>query len=238
MAAKRPLLIPRVIGHRGAVARAPENTLAGFRKAAALGCRWVEFDVRLSADGQPVVFHDDTLERLTGGTRPIAQTSLRDLLRLRIGGEPIPTLADALSQLAQSGLGGNLEMKAEPGREDNLARAVADGIAAADIELLITSFSLPAIAAIARLVPDTPRGILTERLTPDWLTGAAGLGAAAMVCDHRHLTRDDAASVRDAGLTLLTYTVNDPARARTLWDWGVSGVITDAPDTILAALKN
>ena len=238
MATNRTPVIPRVIGHRGAAARAPENTLAGFRKAAALGCRWVEFDVRLSGDDKPVVFHDDTLERLTGGAGPVGRTALRDLLRLTTGGEPIPTLADALLQLGQSGLGGNLEMKAEPGREDDLARAVAHGIAATNVELLITSFSLPAVAAIARLAPDTPRGILTERLAPDWQTAATAFGAAAMVCDHRDLTRNDAVSVRDAGLILLSYTVNDPARARALWDWGVSGVITDAPDTILAALPN
>src|SRR6185437_14318437 len=86
MATNRPLLIPRVIGHRGAAARAPENTLAGFRRAAELGCRWVEFDVRLSADRRPMVFHDDTLERTTDGAGAVGATSLDMLLRCDAGG--------------------------------------------------------------------------------------------------------------------------------------------------------
>ena len=57
--------LPRVIGHRGACGLAPENTIASFRKAAELGVRWVEFDVHLSADGIPVVIHDDTVNRTT-----------------------------------------------------------------------------------------------------------------------------------------------------------------------------
>jgi len=238
MATNRPLLIPRVIGHRGAAARAPENTLAGFRKAAELGCRWVEFDVRLTADGYPVVFHDDTLERTTDGAGAVAQTALHDLLKLKASGEPIPTLDAALAQLMASGLGGNLEVKAEPGREEALATVIARDIGTATVELLVTSFSMPALAAFARLAPVVLRGILTERLAPDWHADALNIGADAMACDHRYLTRDSVASVRDAGLPLLTYTVNEPARARQLWGWGVSGVITDAPDTILAALPD
>ena len=81
MSISRPgLHIPKVIGHRGATLRARENTLAGFRKAAELGCTWVEFDVRLSLEGQPVVFHDDTLERTTDGIGRVGATPLGDLL--------------------------------------------------------------------------------------------------------------------------------------------------------------
>ncbi|MGH6980226.1 MAG: glycerophosphodiester phosphodiesterase family protein [Stellaceae bacterium] len=236
MATNRPLVIPRVIGHRGAAARAPENTLAGFRRAAELGCAWIEFDVRLSGDNQPIVFHDDTLERLTDGAGPVAQATLRDLMKLDAGGEPIPTLAATLAQLATSRLGANLEMKAEPGREQALAEAVARGVADAPrIDLLVTSFSMPALTAIARIAASLPRGILRERIGPDWRAAAAGIDAAAIACDHRYLTRDQAASVRDAGLPLLTYTVNDPSRAKELFGWGVSAVISDAPDAILAA---
>src|ERR1700683_1095896 len=101
MSMSRPRLhIPKVIGHRGAALRAPENTLAGFRKAAELGCTWVEFDVRLSLEDRPIIFHDDTLERTTEGTGPVGATTLVDLLSLDAGsffdfayrGERIPTL--------------------------------------------------------------------------------------------------------------------------------------------------
>lgn len=233
----RPLLIPRVIGHRGAAARAPENTLAGFRRAAELGCRWVEFDVRLSLDRQPMVFHDDTLERLTGGTGAVAAMPLAELLKLKTGGEPIPTLEETLAQLAGLGLGANLEMKADAGQENALATAVAGAIAyAALLPLLVSSFSAPAIAAFARHAPAVARGMLTEKLEPDWRAVAARLGVAAIVCDHKTLRPDEASAVRGAGLSLLTYTVNEPGRALELFAWGVDSVISDRPDAILAAM--
>src|SRR6187551_2113272 len=69
------MALPPVIGHRGAAARAPENTLAGLRRAKALGCSWVEFDVRLTGDGVPVLCHDPKLDRTTDGTGLVSARS-------------------------------------------------------------------------------------------------------------------------------------------------------------------
>src|SRR5207253_1840078 len=69
-----PLGLSRVVGHRGAALRAPENTLAGFREAARLGAGWVELDVMLTQDGVPVVIHDETLERTTSGCGRVERT--------------------------------------------------------------------------------------------------------------------------------------------------------------------
>src|ERR1700675_773367 len=91
---------PRVIGHRGAAGLAPENTLAGFRKAAEIGVGWVEVDVHLSADGVPVVIHDDTLDRTTSGTGPVAAKSAAALEALGV-----PTLAATIALLGKLGLG-------------------------------------------------------------------------------------------------------------------------------------
>src|SRR5277367_3846394 len=101
--ADKLLNLPPVIGHRGAAAYAPENTLAGFRAAQALGCTWVEFDVRLSADDALVVCHDDKLERTTGGRGRISMMRLAAIRRHDAGsrfgagfaGERIPTLEEA-----------------------------------------------------------------------------------------------------------------------------------------------
>ena len=79
------LILPRVIGHRGIAARAPENTLAGFRRAAELGVAWVELDVQLTSDGVPVVFHDDGLERTTDGQGLLIETPLAVLRGLDAG---------------------------------------------------------------------------------------------------------------------------------------------------------
>ena len=77
--------LPPVIGHRGAAAYAPENTLAGFVKAAEQGVTWVEFDVRLTRDGVPVLIHDDDLDRTTEGSGLVANATLKQIKELDAG---------------------------------------------------------------------------------------------------------------------------------------------------------
>ena len=81
MTKAHPPEIPKIIGHRGAAGHAPENTLASLGLAAALGARWVEFDVKLASGGEPILFHDDTLERTTDGKGKVATTSLAEIRR-------------------------------------------------------------------------------------------------------------------------------------------------------------
>ena len=96
-----------VIGHRGAAARAPENTLAGLRRARELGAAWVEFDVMLTADRVPVLIHDETLERTTTGRGEVARHTAAEIRALDAGGwfapefagERVPTLAEAVALL-------------------------------------------------------------------------------------------------------------------------------------------
>ena len=245
---RAPLLLPRVIGHRGAAARAPENTLAGFRKAAEFGCRWVEFDVRLSLEGRAILFHDDDLERTTDGKGPVGATPFAELRARDAGasfnpayrGERIPSLEEALALLRRLGLAFNLEMKAEPGREEALAEVVARTLARAwpseAPPPLVSSFEAAALGAFARRAPRIPRAYLAEQPPPDWRAQAARLGAAALVLDHKPLSPEGARAVKAAGYPLLAYTVNHPGRAEELFAWGVDGVISDAPDAILAAL--
>jgi glycerophosphoryl diester phosphodiesterase len=247
MSMSRPgLHIPKVIGHRGAALRAPENTIAGFRKAAELGCRWVEFDVRLSLEDRPVVFHDDTLERTTDGTGRVGATPLGDLLSRDAGGyfdfacrgERIPTLDETLMLLPSLGLGCDLEMKPDLGREQALAETVASTIERCWPKTfpfpLVTSFSALAIEAFADLAPHIPRGYLTTKLPSDWQVQAGRFGAAAVICDHKSLTLEDVRAVSGAGFPLLVYTVNQESRAEQLFACGIDSVISDAPDTILA----
>ena len=108
-------LMPAVVAHRGASAAAPENTLAAMRRAAEMGARWAECDVRLSADGVPVVIHDGTLDRTTDGRGALAAHTAAELARLDAGswrdaafaGEPVPTLAALLEEARRLGLGLN-----------------------------------------------------------------------------------------------------------------------------------
>jgi glycerophosphoryl diester phosphodiesterase len=233
----------RVIGHRGAAGRAPENTLAGFRRASELGCRWIEFDVRLTADGAPVLCHDPTLDRTTTGRGRISALSLAAVracdagarLGTAFAGEKVPTLREALAVAAELGLGADIEIKSDPGREYATAAMVAANLreqGEAAPQLLISSFSLPVMAALSRLAPDFPRVLLFRLIPRNWAELMHSLGCIGIGADHRRLLPRRVAEIRDAGYPLLAYTVNDPARARLLFRWGVTSVFSDLPDII------
>lgn len=93
-----------IVGHRGAAALAPENTLAGIEKVADIGIHWVEIDTQLSADGIPVIFHDETVDRCTNGSGKLASFTLNELKQFDAGSwfeaafshEKIPTLEETL----------------------------------------------------------------------------------------------------------------------------------------------
>jgi glycerophosphoryl diester phosphodiesterase len=238
------LQFPRVIGHRGAVASAPENTLAGFRKAAELGVRWVEFDVRLTFDGHCVLLHDETAERTTNGAGRIRDLALAELQRLDAGswfgpafaGERVPTLDETIALLAELGLGANVELKPSPGQEEETARRVMailrDRWPASLPMPLVSSFQEAALAAAREAMPEAPRGLLLGAVPRDWRQRAEDLDCATIHCDHNRLEPDLVRAMSEAGYPVLAYTVNDPARAATLFEWGVAAVFSDAPERI------
>jgi glycerophosphoryl diester phosphodiesterase len=238
--------VPHLIGHRGAALLAPENTLAGFRKAAEAGARWVEFDVRLSKDGRCVLLHDDTLERTSTGRGRADLYTLEELQRLDAGlwygaaftGERLPSLEEAIALLAELGLGANVELKPAPGAEIETARAVAAVLRASwprSLPMpLISSFKEASLAAIRDAAPEFPRGLLVGAVPPDWRERAEALGCVTMHCNHKRLDRAQAREIIEAGYPLLAYTVNNPARAQELWAWGIASAITDCPDRLLS----
>jgi glycerophosphoryl diester phosphodiesterase len=244
-----PLNLPPVIGHRGAAAYAPENTLTGFRAARALRCAWVEFDVRLTRDDMLVVCHDDALERTTSGQGRVSRLPLARIREFDAGswfgagftGEQVPTLDEALSLCLGIGLGANIEIKAEGQRGPATVAAVAACLEQRGDQvppLLISSFLPEAVAEAATLLPSVPRGMLWRKIPRKWATEAAQLGCTTIHCGHGDLTGKLAAEIGAAGFPLLCYTVNDAARARQLFDWGVASVFSDAPDIIAAALSH
>jgi glycerophosphoryl diester phosphodiesterase len=241
------LALPRVIGHRGACAYAPENTLASIRKAAALGTRWVEFDVRLTRDDDLVLMHDDTLARTTNGRGKVRDHTCAELRALDAGawmggafaGERIPSLAESIALLAELGLGANIEIKTASSEAHDTAVALNRILnahwPAAKPPPLVSSFRIAALKTMQRIAPRWPRGLLLRRLEGDWRGLVGRLGAATLNLDHRPLDRAAVALARSAAVPVLCYTVNDPARARELFAWGVDAVFTDRPDALLAA---
>ncbi|PKU23339.1 glycerophosphoryl diester phosphodiesterase [Telmatospirillum siberiense] len=239
-------ILPRVIGHRGAAAHAPENTLAGFACAVRLGVGWIELDVQLTADGVPVVFHDDRLDRTSDGHGLLVETSLADIRRLdaggwfaeRFSGEKIPTLSEALSFLVKQGQGLCLEVKASEARGGSTARA-----ALAEVErswpadgppLVISSFAKSALAVADEMAPDRPRGLLVEKVPSDWRDEVSGLGCTSLHVDQTTLDEKTVRAVKEAGLALFAYTVNDRLRAEQLWGWGADTLFSDCPEQLLS----
>lgn len=239
-----PSSVPFVIGHRGAAGLAPENTLISLRRAGLEGATWVEFDVMLSADGMPILFHDDTLDRTTSGAGPVANSDFQHIRKLEAGawfgasfaGTRVPTFAEAMQTLATEGLGANVEIKPYPGFAAETATAVcrliADAWPAGVPAPVISSFDVQAMTVARDMLPEMERAMLFRKLPDDWRDVADRLTCSALHMSNRHVTKDVADQVIAAGLPLRIYTVNDPARAETLRKWGVSSVFTDRPDLI------
>lgn len=228
---------PRIVAHRGGGRLAPENTLAAIRLGASMGFRAVEFDVMLSADKVPVLIHDETTERTTGHRGEVARLKLAELKMLKAGGrEPIPTFEEAGTLCRSLGLWANVEIKPAKGHERETGEAVArmarELWGGADLQPLLSSFSLDALAAARAVAPELQRGYLVDALPGTWREDAVRVKSAAIHCNHEKLSPADADAVRAAGYGLLCWTVNDPARARVLLGWGVDCLVTDALEAI------
>ncbi|HXF35894.1 MAG TPA: glycerophosphodiester phosphodiesterase [Actinomycetota bacterium] len=248
------LLPPRiVVAHRGASATHPENTLAAFEAAIRAGAPMVEFDVRLTADGVPVVLHDPDLARTTDGRGLVHEVTAAELRRLsagRPGGhrEPVPTLREVL-ELLSGRAGADIEIKHlpgepghEPGREAALEAALAELEAVGfSGPLVVTSFNPATIRRCRALAPDVPTGLLTTASVDvdDALRLATADGHDLLLPEVGAVLAAGPAfveRVHAAGLRLGTWTVDDPGTIRSLFAWGVDAVATNDPAGALAGL--
>ena len=231
--AQRPL----IIGHRGASAAAPENTLAAFALAQAQGADGIELDVQLSADGWPVVMHDSKLERTTNGQGRVQQLSLAQLQELDAGqGQTIPTLDEVFETLGPNFLY-NVELKTAAFRDDGLATAVADRIQAHHVErqTVVSSFNPLAVRWARRhLTQSTWVAHLSYKTAFNFKYSLAPSQAV-----HPHYRLVDAAYVAWAqkrGWRIHVWTVDNPTEAQRLVDLGVHAIITNQPEAIRQAL--
>lgn len=234
---------PHIIAHRCGGALAPENTLAGLRIAARMGCRGVEFDVMLTADGVPILMHDETLARTTNGEGRVAATTAAEIARLDAGCkhhrafavEPAPTFQAALQLCAALGLWANVEIKPSAGTEAETGRVVA-GVVAAHLAaqpgaaLVLSSFSSPALQQAMQLAPAVPRALLTETIPADWREQLAAVGAQALHTAASAVTAERLAPICNSGIRVACYTVNDRATADALFAAGVCAAFSDRID--------
>jgi glycerophosphoryl diester phosphodiesterase len=235
------------------MAVAPENTLASFRQASDDGADWIEFDVRLSADGIPIIFHDDTLERTSDGVGPVAGHDLTALRALDAGhwfspkfeGQMVPTFHETITLCQQLGLGMNIEIKPNPGEERTTAVAV---LAMLDTRLgreeldfsrsiLFSSFKIDTLETLRDDGPQWPRGLLISEWRPDWRRQAIALGCVSLHPRNNLLdSKETVRSIKEEGLLVFPYTINDPVRAADLFDWGVDAIITDDPRLMVSEI--
>jgi len=235
---------PRVIAHRGGGLLAPENTLAGMKLARNLGFMGVEFDVMLTEDGAPILMHDETLERTTDGSGPVAQASYSEIADLDAGawfgneyiGESVPSFAAASALCREVDLWANVEIKPTPGTERETGEVTARMAkmlwAGADLPPLLSSFSPLALEAAAVEAPELPRALLVTVIPANWQALMQRLQCVALHASHRHLNAALVKAVHSAGYGVLAYTVNDSELALDLLEWQVDALVTDQLDVI------
>jgi glycerophosphoryl diester phosphodiesterase len=240
---------PFIIAHRGASAAAPQNTLAAFRRALELGADGVELDVRLSADGIPVVIHNFEVDQVTDGKDKVADKALVELKELDAGGkfapqfagERIPTLAEVFEAL-EGKLLVNVELKDVSPKDVGLEAPVVEAVRKCGMKnkVLFSSFNPFSLRRIRSLAPEIPSGLLYAHGLPIYLRRAWFAPFTPHEVRHPDAEMTDARLVRWCHVRKLrvnVWTVDEPDKMRRLIALGVDGIITDVPDVLGALVR-
>ncbi|MCW4386725.1 glycerophosphodiester phosphodiesterase family protein [Salinibacterium sp. SYSU T00001] len=231
-----------VAGHRGDRSQAPENTLPAIEHAFAGAMVFVEVDVRLSADGVPVLIHDSTVDRTTNGSGRVDELTVAQLKTLDAGswysadyaGVRIPTLAEFLVLLAESRTKAMIELKGTWAEEDAaVIGSLVEEHGVAD-RTVVASFEAETLQAMLATAPDLPRLVLARELPADPVAEVHLHHAIALVTNPDAL--DEAPETVDimheAGLGILLYTLNEEESWADALGMGVDGIITDTPSSL------
>ena len=222
---------PMFVAHRGASDRALENSPAAFALAVSEGADMIEFDVRLSSDGVPVVFHDVRTGRTAKENLAVARTPAARLRAVRLkNGEKIPFLADVL-EIVGGIVPINVESKA-PGGIAAAARALSS--AGYGGEVLLSSGLRGECLAARDLLPAISCGLVTHRPSASDLAFCHRYRLSSIHPSRRLLTVLRLRKVAASGISLLPYTVDDPAEAFALIAAGAVGVFSNRAQTLRA----
>lgn len=239
------LQLEKIIGHRGAAAYAPENTLASFNKALFLGCHFIEFDVMCSVDQEPFIFHDENLKRTSNGRGFLGTAESTYLETLDAGswfskqfkGEKIPALKEVLQWLSFSDMQANIEIKPYPEAMEQTVITTLSHISrywpATKPGPLVSSFDWEALVLCRSIAPELPLGLLMHEWNEAWLQTAQPLNCFSVHCNRKILTKDRAKAIKDQGYKLCVYTVNSKRLAKKFFQWGVDALFSDYPDLLL-----
>lgn len=250
---------PLIIAHRGASAFAPENTLAAFQRAIEDGADGIEFDVRLSKDNVPVVFHDSDLARLAKIKRRVADLTAEELGEIDVGSwfnrafpkhadekftaETIPTLAKTLELLSAYQVLIYIELKGENKSLDELAEQVCRLIRPTNLlpKIVVKSFNLEGIKIVKSILPQIRTAALFE---PKVLTilqkkkrileEARNFHADEISIHHSMATGNFVRRARESGFPTVIWTANSSVWVRRARDFGIRAIITNKPAQLLA----
>jgi glycerophosphoryl diester phosphodiesterase len=234
-----------IIAHRGASGNAPENTLAAFRKAVALGATFIETDLQLSRDARFVAIHDATVNRTTNGHGAVHDMALADLRKLDAGswfgsefaGERIPTLEEILEFSKKNDVVFYLEIKpgAAWGGEHALIGALRE---TGEIpRVVVISFDAAIVLNLRKIEPTLMTGLLYDGQIENPLDKAVEIGARQVAVRGDLVTPALIARAKKKDLQVVCWTVNHPAHMRMLAAAGVDGIMSDYPDRLVAAVK-
>ena len=222
-----------VIGHRGAAGLALENTLTAFKKALEVGVDIVEFDIQLTADGIPVLLHDETLERIAGLHVNVRNTSFSELKNVTLpGGEKIATLEELLA-LDAGRLPLFIEIK-HPGDTSRVLEVIAREKAIDYVAII--SFHEEALRIARERLPSIPRGLIYAT-PPGKIVEAKKLGCNIVLPRYTLATEKAVAFAHRLGLKVVAWTVNDVTTAVRLVKRNVDGIASDYPDRIVELRK-
>lgn len=224
---------PRTVGHRGASALAPENTLRAIELAIEFRLDFVEVDVYLSRDGELVVIHDEDLKRLTGRSEAVAELTAADLARVDLGqGQGVPRLRDALA-LARGRIGVYVELKGA--RSGGALGLLVRSGAAEGVELISGSFDPALVRELRAAAPDVPRSVLFRRTsTQKMIDVCAAVDARYAHPCFRPLDAAIVDALHRAGLLVMAPHTNDPEEASAFADIGIDVLATDDPRVLVA----
>ena len=237
-----PARAPLVAAHRGASGERPENTLAAFARAVEVGADFIELDVHLSNDGVPVVIHDHELDRTTDGIGPVWTKTLAELRELDAGAWSVPPWPDlrvpTLKEvLASFGRRARFLIEMKPGPYDcaeivdKVEREISD--AGLVDSVVVISFDHWLLRRLSRANPRLATGALYDCRPVDPVGLARAAGADLLMPHWAFVTRDDVEASRDAGLSVFTWTVDEPDAIRALIKIGVDGIVSNWPDRVI-----